>query len=397
MTILFKWLGLQLFAEGGDGGEGAAATPGETAPDAGETRLRELGVPESVLAKRAKRAKAAPAPRMEQPAPKQEAAQQEQQPTDQQDAAAENPAPEGDNAAPARMSWDEIMADPEYNKQMQSVIKARLKTAGQAEDTLSKLSPALELVARKYGLDGKDPEALAKAISEDDSLYIEKAEEMGMSVAAVKQIEQLRRDNARLQAQNEQSAAQQAFNAHMENLHQQGEALKKTFPSFDLLEELKNPVFSRMTSPNSGLSVEDAYYAIHRKEIQQAAMQAAAQKTAEQMSNAIRSGQARPVENGTQAQAPSVTTFDSASATERTRDFCGLFPLHIAKYAANRCIYSTNLIIPFCAHPFDHIFAHRQRKPPRRGLPSGGVACFLLCRPSAPSLSCLEVGHRALL
>ena len=36
-------------------------------------------------------------------------------------------------------------------------------------------------------------------------------------------------------------------------------------------------------------------------------------------------------------------------------------------------------------------------KPPRRGFPSGGVACFLLCRPSAPSLSCLEVGHRALL
>ena len=43
--------------------------------------------------------------------------------------------------------------------------------------------------------------------------------------------------------------------------------------------------------------------------------------------------------------------FDSASATERTQDFCGLFPLHIAKYAANRCIYSTNLSIPFCTAP----------------------------------------------
>ena len=43
--------------------------------------------------------------------------------------------------------------------------------------------------------------------------------------------------------------------------------------------------------------------------------------------------------------------FVSASATERTRDLCGLFPLHIAKYAANRCIYSTNLSIPFCAAP----------------------------------------------
>ena len=43
--------------------------------------------------------------------------------------------------------------------------------------------------------------------------------------------------------------------------------------------------------------------------------------------------------------------FVSASATERTRDLCGSFPRHIAKYAANRCIYSTNLSIPFCAAP----------------------------------------------
>ena len=36
-------------------------------------------------------------------------------------------------------------------------------------------------------------------------------------------------------------------------------------------------------------------------------------------------------------------------------------------------------------------------KLPRRGFPSGGVNCFLSCCPSAPSLSCLEVGHSALL
>ena len=48
---------------------------------------------------------------------------------------------------------------------------------------------------------------------------------------------------------------------------------------------------------------------------------------------------------------PEAFFFGSASATERTRDFCGLFPLHIAKYAANRCIYSTNLSIPFCTAP----------------------------------------------
>ena len=49
-------------------------------------------------------------------------------------------------------------------------------------------------------------------------------------------------------------------------------------------------------------------------------MEITAQRTAEQMANSIRSGQARPVENGTSAQAPSNTTFDYAHASREQRD-----------------------------------------------------------------------------
>lgn len=325
MSNFVKWLGLQLFADGGDGagdaGAATAATGGNT-PDAGESRLRELGVPESVLAKRAQRAKA----NAQQPAEKQDAPVQKQEPA-QQDAAAgkdSNVPPEGENAenTPARMSWDEIMADPEYNKQMQSVIKARLKAAGTAEETLTKLAPAIELLARKHGLDAKnlDADALAKAISEDNSYYEDKALEMGVPVETAKKIDQLERETARKQAEEAKSIEQQKFEHHIANLQQQGEAMKKVFPGFDLMTELQNPTFARMTSPSGGVSVEDAYYAVHRKEIQEAAMQATAQKTAQQMANAIRSGQSRPVENGTQAQAPSVTSFDYAHASKEQRD-----------------------------------------------------------------------------
>lgn len=333
MSDLIRWLGLQLFGDGaGDGGEGAAAAPGETAPDAGETRLRELGVPESVLAKRAKRAKANAQKPAQQSADNAQPARQEQQKQEpeQQDAAAvkDNNVPstpeEGNGAetAPARMSWDEIMADPEYNKQMQSVIKARLKSAGSAEETLQKLAPAIELLARKHGLDASnlDADALTKAISEDDSYYEDKALEMGVPVETAKKIDQLERENARRQAEEARTIEQQKFEAHIAKLQQQGEAMKKAFPNFDLMTELKNPTFARMTSPSGGVSVEDAYYAVHRKEIQEAAMQVTAQKTAEQMANAIRSGQSRPVENGTQAQAPSVTSFDYAHASKEQRD-----------------------------------------------------------------------------
>lgn len=319
----FKWLNLQLLADGGDGGgEGggeAAGTPGENTPDAGESRLRELGVPESVLAKRAKRASKASVgqPAAQQAAPKTE-------PPAQQDASADTttPADDGANAAPARMSWEDIMADPEYNQHMQAVVQSRLRSAKGAEETLSKLAPALELLSRRYGMDANnlDADALAKMISDDDAYYEDKAIEMGVPVATAKKIDQQERDSARRQAEEARTIEQQKIQQHIEKMRAQGEKLKETFPNFDLAAELQNPAFARMTSPNVGISVEDAYYAIHRNEIQTAAMQVTAKVTAQQMANAIRAGKSRPVENGTSAQAPSTTTIDWSRASREQRE-----------------------------------------------------------------------------
>ena len=296
-----KWLNLQLFAgEGaGDGGGDGAAT-GESAVDPGQQRLLELGVPADKIRKnRAYKPSATPA------AQKQDAQKQEQ-------AAAANPTEEPKTEANARMSWDEIMADPEYNKQMQSVVQSRLRSAKGAEEALGKLAPALELLARKHGFDPANPDydALAQAISDDDAYYEDKALEMGVSVETAKKIDQQERDTARQQQQEARTLEEQKIQQHFAKLEQQAEEMKKVFPNFDLRTELQNPNFVRMTSPNVGISVEDAYYACHRKELQTAAMQVAAQKTAQKISNDIQAGNRRPSENGTSGQAPSVTTFD---------------------------------------------------------------------------------------
>ena len=129
----------------------------------------------------------------------------------------------------------------------------------------------------------------------------------------------MERDTARQQRENERTLEQQKFQQHIMKLEQQGEEMKKVFPNFDLRTELKNPTFARMTSPNVGISVQDAYYAVHRNEIQTAAMQVTAQKTAQKISNAIQSGSRRPDENGTSGQAPSVTTFDYRSMSPEQR------------------------------------------------------------------------------
>ena len=318
MEKLLK-LNLQLFAGEGTGGEGGGegAPSGDNATvDAGQ-RLRELGVPEEKLSKRARYA-AKPAESTAQTEQKVEKATE----TKEQVAAADNPTEEKKTDAPTRMSWEEIMADPEYNKQMQAVVQSRLRSAKGAEEALGKVTPTLELLARKYNLDPTniDYDALNKAVSDDDAYYEDKALQMGVSVETAKKLDQKERDDVRAQREEARNLEEQKLRNHYTSLEQQGEAMKKTFPNFDLQTELKNPAFLRMTSPNVGISVEDAYYAVHRNEIQTAGMKAAAQVTAQKISNSIQAGSRRPDEAGASGQAPSVTTFDYSKASREQRE-----------------------------------------------------------------------------
>jgi hypothetical protein len=206
---------------------------------------------------------------------------------------------------------------------MQAVVQSRLKNAKNAEETLAKMAPALEVLARKHGQDPANPdyEALASAINDDDAYYEDKALEMGVSLETAKRIDQQERDTARQQKEEARNLEEQKMRDHFVNLEQQGEALKKVFPKFDLRTELQNPAFARMVAPGTGImSVEDAYKAVHRKELEAAQSQVIAQQTAQKISNAIQAGSRRPDENGTSGQSASVTTFDYSRASKEQRE-----------------------------------------------------------------------------
>ena len=330
-----KWLNLQLFAgEGACDGGGEGAATGVEAVDPGQQKLLELGVPADKIRKRANRSAAKAPVGAANTAPKAQEAQQ----TNVQAAAADNPTEENKTATPARMSWDEIMADPEYNKQMQSVVQSRLRSAKGAEESLSKLTPALELLARKHGQDPAniDYDALVKSISDDESYYEDKALEMGVSVETAKRIDQQERDTARQQRLEQQTLEQQQMQEHVMNVRRQADELKQVFPNFNIMDEMKNEQFARMTAPvfkgGLGMRVEDAYHAIHHKEINVAVGQVTAQKTAQKISNSIQAGSRRPAENGTSGQAPSVTTFDYRNASQEQRN---ALKAHIRSEAAH--------------------------------------------------------------
>lgn len=327
MKEFFK-LNLQFFAGEGAGangsgaassGEGVGQASGVDATAAAEQRLRELGVPEGKAKQRASKvASRTPAAEVKSTPNTATAAVKEHTPTEEKDANVSQ-----------RLTWDDIKRDPEYKKaydsDMQKAITSRLKNkrgeSQAAKDALEAMTPAIELMARKYGLDSKnmDYKALADAINNDDAYYEQKALEMGTSIETAKRVDQMERDEARRKEAEQRSFQEQKMRNHFIKLEEQSQAVKAVFPKFDLRTELQNPAFARMVAPDSPFSVEDAYHAVHRKEIQAAQMQYAAQKTAENLSNAIMAGQKRPDEAGTSSQAPSVSAFDYRNASREQR------------------------------------------------------------------------------
>lgn len=313
------WFWLQLFADGAGGsgaaaGDGAGTASGENSADAGQQRLRELGVPEDKIRKnRAYRM----TPKAEQKATAEVAGNQTEQ------AAAANEAPPTDgNAKAPRMTWDEIVADPEYNKQIQTLMQQRLRKTNTQVEAMDKLGPALEMLMNKHGIDPAKPdyEALSKAILDDDSLYEKQAMELNVDNDVAKRYTQMSMELQRRQRSEQQTLEMQRNQQHITRLEQQGQQLKAVFPGFDLRQELQNPAFARMTSPEIGLSVEDAYYAVHRKDIQAAQAQVIASQTAQQISSSIQANARRPDESGSSGQAPSVTQFNYKNATKAERE-----------------------------------------------------------------------------
>ena len=306
-----KRFSLQFF---GDEEGGMTETAGESSPAAEESvgvaednTLSNLGVPKDKV-ERFNRARAR---RMSAPL------NTEESPMVQPAAPVE--------AEARRLTWDEIMKDPEYNKSMQDVVNKRLKKANAAAEKLRGLAPALELLGSRYNIDATDLdtldiEALNKAINEDHLYYEEKAAEMGTDTETAMKVDRLEREEARRTRENNKLDQQRRLDAYFQNLTNQGNELKKIYPSFDLNTELKNPRFARMVGPGGGVSVQDAFFAIHRQEIQQAEAQSLSRQVTERVSNAIQAGQRRPVENGSASVSASSPTILYSSMSKSERD-----------------------------------------------------------------------------
>lgn len=202
---------------------------------------------------------------------------------------------------------------------IQKAVKDRFKNRQDAEQQMATLAPAIQALAKKHGKDASDLAGIVAAITDDDSLYEEEAVARGLPVDVVKTMSKLQQDNDALSQRESQRQSEMQFQQHIQNLAMQAEKLKQTVPGFDLRTELQNPRFAAMTSPNGGVNVEDAYYAIHHKEIQQGSMQYAVQQTQKQLAQSIQAGRNRPAENGMRSQPTAEVRDDPSKWTKADR------------------------------------------------------------------------------
>ena len=288
---------------GGEGGGEAAVTPG-TLDDGTEVDNRLA----ARLEQQAKRRKA----RGEQDVvlPMQQQGAQTQEP---QEAEPEKSLDE---------EWDELRKGKfrdQYGRDVQNAIQDRFKNQKNAADELEKLQPMLRALEKLHGIDEGDTDTLARTILDDDSLYEEAADEAGMTVEGFKAMQQVLAENERLKRQEQEAQADRELKQHLKELWDQGEELKKTYPNFDLWEELKNPTFYRLTLPNSGLKVSDAYYAVHHSELEPQAMAYGIERAKKQISQTLQANRQRPSEGAMQGNQRAQVTVDPRSMTRDQR------------------------------------------------------------------------------
>ena len=204
-----------------------------------------------------------------------------------------------------------------YDARMQDTIQKRLKGTKETVDKYNALTPTLELLAKKYGVDASDIESLNKAIQDDDSYYEQEAMENGMTVQQLKDFKRMQRENAELRQQMQEKQRQENANKLYASWMNQAEEAKKVYPGFDLKSEMNNPEFVKLLRSN--VDVRTAYEVLHKDEIIPAAMQFTAKTVEQKLTNKIIANGARPSENGMNSQGAAVVKSDVSQLSKADR------------------------------------------------------------------------------
>ena len=299
-------MGLQLFAEGGDGsgaGETSQSAGADSSPDRGALGREEnsaLGEEENAA------------------------------PDEAEGRDGESKGEEEKKLSPAerRKKFGQLMSG-EYRAEAEEMMQQAVALAAKNLEASPEMRGLLEAIGEKYGTDATDLAALTEAVRngqvKDDAYFERLAMEKGISVKTAREMDKLETQNKRLTAQ--QAAAQQMqreaeqrarIAAIHEEWNREAAALKERYPDFDQAEVLANPEVEKMM--RAGCSMEAAYRAAYFDRIMAQQTEATARQVENGVTERIRQRGARPGENGTRPGGAVQTRMDVEHMSRKDRE-----------------------------------------------------------------------------
>lgn len=196
----------------------------------------------------------------------------------------------------------------EFDKRTKKILDKRFKTARAAEEQLANVSPVLDLLSQRYGVDASDMGALTKAVQDDDAMYENIALELGVDNSTAKEFVKLKAENSRLERAESERKRQEEADKVYAQWAKEADATAAIYPGFDIQQELENESFSKLIK--NGVDVKTAFEVVHKDEILPAAMQFASQKAEANVVNAIAANANRPAENGIANNSAAISAVD---------------------------------------------------------------------------------------
>lgn len=218
-----------------------------------------------------------------------------------------------------RASFDDLIAGDykeDYQRKVQATIADRLKGSKQREE---KVAPLIQALAEQYGKEADDLDGIREAMENDSNRTERNMLDLGVDERTAKRLAEIKANNEKRKQQAEAERREMMRQEHFKNLQSQAEQMKQLYPGFDLEHELKDTRYFDLTTPEKGLSLEEAYMAIHGKEIMASAMQYAVERSAQKVAASVQSNSRRPSEAGVSRAQPIEVKSDPTKFTKADR------------------------------------------------------------------------------
>lgn len=325
-------MNLQYFAEGGDGGAGAAegGAAEAAAPAVQEPALRPA---QERLARRsgALKGKAAGGEKLPQPPAggsplKEGASGSESDPAEAEKHQEPAKEPKAEKTPEERRRAFGEMVQGEYSDVFQEMMQRAIDKATENIRQNPQVARLTQALANAYGVDTDDMDGLIEAVEngrvKDEKYYEDLAQQRGVSVKTARELDKMESDlkrsntrNAQLQAMQQEATRQQRVSQIQAQWEAQAAQLKTQYPDFELQEVLANEQVADLM--RRGVSLPDAYRAAYFDHIMQQATAQTAQKVEQGVAARIQQRAGRPGENGTRPGGAVTTHVDVASMSRR--------------------------------------------------------------------------------